>query len=68
GLRDDYFGNYRRVVWLAQHPTAELRGAAEAAAATLGLPLEVVVVGDEGLERQLAGMIGSIRRAPAARC
>ena len=24
-LRDDYFGHYRRVVWLAQHPTARLR-------------------------------------------
>ena len=23
-LRDDYFGNYRRVVWLAQHRTPEL--------------------------------------------
>ncbi|MGO8874884.1 MAG: DUF1638 domain-containing protein, partial [Acidimicrobiales bacterium] len=22
----DYFGNYRRLVWLAQHPTAELQG------------------------------------------
>ena len=24
-LRDDYFGHYRRVVWLAQHPTARVR-------------------------------------------
>ena len=25
-LRDDYFGNYTRVVWLAQRRTPELRG------------------------------------------
>ena len=29
-LRDDYFGNYRRVVWLAQHPTPATRAAARA--------------------------------------
>jgi uncharacterized protein DUF1638 len=52
-LRDDYFGNYRRVVWLAQRPDDELASAATRAAARLGLPLEVVPVGDEGLEREL---------------
>lgn len=57
GLRDDYFEHYRRVVWLAQHPTADLRAGAEAAAAFLGLPLEVVVVGDVLLERQLAQLV-----------
>ena len=50
-LRDDYFGHYRRVVWLAQHPTARARAAAERAAGLLGLPLEVVVVGDILLEK-----------------
>ena len=29
-LRDDYFRNYERVVWLAQEPTAELRAAGRA--------------------------------------
>ncbi|MHA6793509.1 DUF1638 domain-containing protein [Pseudonocardia bannensis] len=58
-LRDDYFRHYRRVMWLAQHPTPGLRAAAEAAAAVIGLPLEVVVVGDSGLERDLAGLLAS---------
>ena len=56
-LRDDYFGNYHRVVWLAQHPTARVRAAAERAAEVVGLPLEEVVVGDELLEQALAELL-----------
>ena len=56
-LRDVYFGHYRRVVWLAQHPTPRLRAAAEHAAAQLGLPLETVVVGDALLEEALAELL-----------
>jgi Protein of unknown function (DUF1638) len=52
-LREDYFGNYERVVWLAQAPTAHLQLKAEAAASKLGLPLEIRVTGDSGLERAL---------------
>jgi Protein of unknown function (DUF1638) len=56
-LRDDYFGHYRRVVWLAQHPTDRIRAAAQRAAGVLGLPLEEVVVGDVLLERAVEELI-----------
>ena len=56
-LRDDYFRNYTRVVWLAQRPTAALRRDAQRAADMLGLPLETVDVGDTGLERQLERLV-----------
>ena len=56
-LRDDYFGSYTRVVWLAQHPTARVRAAAERAARVLGLPLREVVVGEALLEEALAELL-----------
>ena len=49
-LRDTYFGQYTRVVWLAQEPDDELRGLADLAAEQLGLPLTVVETGDARLE------------------
>ena len=52
-LRDDYFRNYTRVVWLAQRPTAELDQAALDAAMEIGLPLEKQIVGYRGLRKQL---------------
>jgi hypothetical protein len=56
-LRQDYFGHYRRVVWLAQRPTPELAAAAQAAASAIGLPLQTVGVGDLGLAEQLAVLL-----------
>ena len=52
-LRDQYFGHYTRVVWLAQRRTAANEAAAKRAAARIELPLEVREVGDRGLERAL---------------
>ena len=56
-LRDDYFRHYRRVVWITQRRTPLLQRAAEDAAASIGLPLEVVDVGIEGLERALSQLL-----------
>lgn len=56
-LRDAYFGNYTRVVWLAQEHTAELARLAEQAADAIGLPLTVVETGLGGLEAQLAALV-----------
>ncbi|HEY7966587.1 MAG TPA: DUF1638 domain-containing protein [Solirubrobacteraceae bacterium] len=58
-LRDDYFGNYRRVVWLAQRPSAATRAAAQRAAAAIGLPLEERAVGDGGLEQALEALVAA---------
>jgi hypothetical protein len=53
-LRDDYFGNYHRVVYLAQTNDAELTTRAEAAARRLGLAFERRETGLDGVEAFLA--------------
>ena len=59
-LREDYFGNYRQVVWLATRSTdTELRAQAEQAAAALGLPLVIKDVGREGLARAVEELISA---------
>ena len=52
-LRDDYFGNYRRVVYLAQARSAELEEKAREGARRLGLSFEVEYVGLQPFERAL---------------
>jgi hypothetical protein len=49
----DYFGHYRRVVWLAQSRDPALAAQAAAIGTMFGLPLRVIEVGTAGLEREL---------------
>jgi hypothetical protein len=58
-LRDDYFHSYTRVIWLAQRRTPELERMAAHAAGMLGLPLEVLDVGESGLEAQLEQLVSA---------
>jgi hypothetical protein len=66
-LREDYFGHYTRVVWLAQEPDAELRTAAQRAAERLGLPLTVVPTGTGRLETALSGLLEPLLTSEAPR-
>jgi len=56
-LWNDYFGHYRRLVWLAQEPAAELEAAAARIADLFGLPLTKVDTGTARLEAALAELV-----------
>jgi len=56
-LRETYFGNYTRVLWLAQARDDELESLARKAADALDLPLVIVDTGMTGLERQLLALV-----------
>jgi hypothetical protein len=56
-LWPDYFGHYRRLVWLAQNRSADLDEAAAEVAAMFGLPLTVIDTGTGGLEHELARLL-----------
>jgi hypothetical protein len=61
-LWPDYFGHYRRLVWLAQERDAGLDAAAAGIAAMFGLPLTVVETGTSGLERELGQLVAAVAR------
>jgi hypothetical protein len=56
-----YFGNYRRLVYLAQVPTADAEHRARAIAARLGLEYRFESTGYGGLEQGLAAFAGRPR-------
>jgi hypothetical protein len=58
-LWDDYFGHYRRLVWLAQQPTPALQAEADRVAALFGLPLTRIDTGVGALEAALAELVGA---------
>jgi hypothetical protein len=59
-LWTDYFGHYRRLIWLTQSdsPSSNLAAKAEAVQARFGLPMTVVKTGTGRLERELEKLIG----------
>ncbi|MEK9735929.1 MAG: hypothetical protein VW239_01235, partial [Candidatus Nanopelagicales bacterium] len=58
-LRDDYFGHFTKVIWLAGRQTPDLERAAERAAGRLGLPLEIWPVG-ASLDPHLTRLFASL--------
>ena len=59
-LWGDYFGHYRRLVWLTQQPTPALAAEAERIAAMFGLPLTRVDTGVSRLEQELAQLVEEV--------
>jgi hypothetical protein len=57
-LWPDYFGHYRRLVWLAQDRREPLEAEAKVIAAMFGLPLQIVDTGTGGLEAELEALLG----------
>ncbi len=58
-LRQAYFGNYKRVVYLAQTSDSNLRKKAEKIAADLELPLEILETGYGPFEVRLAALMNN---------
>jgi len=59
-LWTDYFGHYRRLVWLTQSepPSPAMAAKAEEVRARFGLPMTVVETGTVRLERELEKLLG----------
>ncbi|MGE5137367.1 MAG: DUF1638 domain-containing protein [Gemmatimonadota bacterium] len=66
-LWPDYFGHYRRLVWLAQQRDAALDAEAARVAGLFGLPLTVVDTGTARLEAELARLLAAAAGDPGAR-
>jgi hypothetical protein len=62
-LWPDYFGHYRRVVWLAQQRDPALEAEAHAVAAMFVLPLTVIDTGTARLERELERLLSDVTSA-----
>ncbi len=56
-LWPDYFGHYRRLVWLVQQSAPELEEAATRIAGQFGLPLTRIDTGTKGLEAALEPLL-----------
>jgi hypothetical protein len=56
-LWPDYFGHYKRLVWLTQEPSPSLETEAARVAALFGLPLTRVETGVSRLERELERLV-----------
>jgi len=63
----DYFGHYRRVVWLAQRPTVALEAEARDVAALFRLPLEILDTGTGLLELELERLLEAASNSGLAR-
>src|SRR3984885_6928809 len=67
-LWPDYFGHYRRLVWLAQSRDPALEAEAEAVAAQFGLPLTVIDTGLSRLERALEPLLAGVAPGTPSSC
>jgi hypothetical protein len=67
-LWPDYFGHYRRLVWLAQSRDPALDAEAEAVAARFGLPLTVIDTGLSRLERELEYLLAGVAPRTPSSC
>jgi Protein of unknown function (DUF1638) len=65
-LWPDYFGHYRRLVWLVQRSTPELEEAATRIAAQFNLPLTRIDTGTQGLEAALEPLIDAPMKGPVS--
>jgi hypothetical protein len=63
-LKADYFGSYKRLVYLVQKPDPALMEQAKAAASYLGLPLEIRATGYNFLEARLLELLQGQLVAP----